>query len=119
MVRSSSPKINRPKTLPSVTYREKVACGTLYVTITSYEDEPFEIFIAMGKVGGCISTLNSILARVMSIALRSGTDIEKLLDQLDNQSCPNSSPVAGSCPQGVANAIRRFLNDKRDKLVCG
>ena len=105
-------KYKRPKVLQSWTYRITTACGYLYVTITHDDYEPKEIFLSMGKAGGCIYSLTVIIARLASSALRHGVGVEEVLKQVKNEHCPseiNAVPIKLSCGNAIANAIERFI----------
>ena len=40
----------RPKSLPSITRKAKIECGTLYITLGFEGDKPFECFIRLEKL---------------------------------------------------------------------
>lgn len=100
-------KRDRPKTLDGYTFRQQTGCGYVYITINHDEDgKPLEIFITLGKAGGCIGTLLSIIGRMLSLALRSGVDIKEILEYVEDTPCPQSVPGTIGCPEAVARAIK-------------
>lgn len=61
-----------PVTVPGFTVQRRSHCGKLFVTVTTQEGKPFEVFIRFGKAGGCGSAMADGLARLVSYGLRSG-----------------------------------------------
>jgi len=107
-------KKERPPKLPGFTHQMKTGCGTLYVTINEVDSEIFEIFVTMGKAGGCASAQIEAIGRLISLALRSGVSIDQIIKQLGGISC--HSPVGthdnkiSSCADAVSKAIKNHLN---------
>jgi ribonucleoside-diphosphate reductase alpha chain len=93
-------------------------CGSLFVTINEDNMGLLEIFTNLGKAGGCPSQ-SEATARILSVALRSGTDPEILIDQLKGIRCPstiarrkeNQDIDALSCPDAIAGAIEEVLGE--------
>lgn len=114
-----------PRPRPNITYgtTTKIAtgCGNLYVTIN--EDEqglPFEVFMQMGKAGGCAMSQLEAIGRLVSLALRSGIELNSIIEQLRGIRCPSPSWEKGgrifSCSDAIARAIeRRLVKDKEKK----
>ncbi|MDI7277615.1 MAG: vitamin B12-dependent ribonucleotide reductase, partial [Anaerolineae bacterium] len=108
-----------PRRRPVVTYgsTEKImlGCGrTLYVTINKDEVGLCEVFLQMGKAGGCTAAFSDALGRLVSLALRSGIETPAIVKQLKGLRCPSPSWHNGgstlSCPDAVAKALERFVN---------
>lgn len=108
-----------PRPRPTVTYgsTEKVilGCGrTLYVTINADNEGLCEVFLQMGKAGGCTAAYSDALGRLVSLALRSGIETPAIVKQLKGLRCPSPSWHNGgptlSCPDAIAKALERFLN---------
>ncbi|MBM3498513.1 MAG: vitamin B12-dependent ribonucleotide reductase, partial [Armatimonadetes bacterium] len=72
----------RPDVVQGQTRAVTTGCGKLYVTINADEHGPFEVFAQMGKAGGCAASQSEGLARLASLALRSGVDPEQIVKQL-------------------------------------
>ncbi|MBI2643927.1 MAG: adenosylcobalamin-dependent ribonucleoside-diphosphate reductase [Candidatus Wildermuthbacteria bacterium] len=73
----------RPEVMNGKTYRVKTGYGNLYVTINSDEKgEPFEVFANIGKSGGFFQEQSEAITRLISLALRSGIKVEKVIDDL-------------------------------------
>lgn len=107
-----------PRARPVVTFgsTEKVALGcgrTLYVTINTDDVGLCEVFLQMGKAGGCTAAYSDALGRLVSLALRSGIETRSIIKQLKGLRCPSPSWHNGgptlSCPDAIAKAIERFL----------
>jgi ribonucleoside-diphosphate reductase alpha chain len=56
--------------------------GNLYVTVTELEGRPFEVFATIGKSGKSTTAKTEAIGRLVSLALRSGVHIGKIVDQL-------------------------------------
>jgi ribonucleoside-diphosphate reductase alpha chain len=60
----------------------KTGMGNLYVTVTEYEGQPFEVFATIGKSGRSTTAKTEAIGRLVSLAFRSGVGVEKVVDQL-------------------------------------
>lgn len=116
----------RPKPRPTVvkgtTTKVGTGCGNLYVTIN--EDEgghPFEVFMQMGKAGGCAASQLEAIGRLVSLAFRSGIDVKAIVDQLRGIRCPSPSWEKGgrifSCSDAIARAVEKRLCDQKEAKV--
>ena len=76
-----------------------------------------EIFLTMGKAGGCASATTQAIGRLLSISLRNGVKPELLMKQLAGISCHSQSGFGSeklqSCADAVAQSIRAFLDAKK------
>lgn len=109
-------KYKRPKTLHNLTFKEKTGCGSLYITIAYNEiGDPVELFLNMGKSGGCIYSMSTMIARLVSNALRHGINVEEILKQFEDESCPRTAEKESSCGQCIANALRKFMEAAGEK----
>ncbi|MGA1848843.1 MAG: vitamin B12-dependent ribonucleotide reductase [Thermoplasmatota archaeon] len=110
----------RPKLIHGVTGKVDSGCGALYVTINRDRFGPFEMFANLGKSGGCAAAQIEALARLASLAMRSGIDPYQIVKQMKGIRCPNPKmgPVGMteeqvlSCPDGMARALERYLEGK-------
>jgi len=72
----------RPETLEGFTTKMVTGMGNLYVTVTEYEGRPFEVFATIGKSGRSTTAKTEAIGRLVSLALRSGVKVEKIVEQL-------------------------------------
>ena len=73
----------RPETLEGFTTKMMTGMGNLYVTVTEYNGKPFEIFATIGKSGRSTTAKTEAIGRLVSLALRSGVDVDKIVKQLE------------------------------------
>jgi len=111
----------RPETVTGVTRALPTGCGKLYITVNSDEGGPFEVFGNMGKAGGCASSQTEALARLMSLALRSGISWGHLVKQLKGISCHMPAWERGggrilSCADAFAKGLERAMSDSGTQL---
>ncbi|MFH1616149.1 MAG: TSCPD domain-containing protein [Planctomycetota bacterium] len=108
----------RPRKTTGTTIKAKTGCGSLFCTLNSDDKGPFEIFINLGRAGGCPS-LSEATARILSIALRSGIKPEILIEQLKGIRClstvarrnSNNEINVLSCPDAIARALEEAMGD--------
>jgi ribonucleoside-diphosphate reductase alpha chain len=108
---------NRPETLYGFTTKMTTGMGNLYVTVTEYEGEPFEIFATIGKSGRSTTAKTEAIGRLVSLALRSGVKVEKIVEQL--KGIGGEHPVFQkdglvlSIPDAISRVLEnRYLKDK-------
>jgi len=103
----------RPEITKGVTQRLETGCGHMYVTINTDTQGACEVFIQMGKVGGCASAQLEAIARLVSLALRSQIKIESITRQLKGIRCPspmwNKGTMITSCGDAVGKALEQFV----------
>ena len=104
----------RPQEMTGVTERIRTGHGTMYITINVDEEgKPFEVFTALGKAGGCDSAQLEAISRLASLAMRSGVDIKKVIEQLRGITCCpawDNGVLVRSAPDAVALALERHIN---------
>ncbi|MFA5146241.1 MAG: vitamin B12-dependent ribonucleotide reductase [Candidatus Omnitrophota bacterium] len=104
----------RPPVTTGTTSKIATGCGNLYITINEDEQRlPFEVFMSMGKAGGCAMSQLEAIGRLVSLALRSGIEINSIIEQLRGIRCPSPSWEKGgrifSCSDAIARAVERRI----------
>jgi len=104
----------RPAVTIGTTTKITTGCGNLYVTINEDEQRlPFEVFMQMGKAGGCAMSQLEAIGRLLSLALRSGIDTNVIVEQLKGIRCPSPSWEKGgrifSCSDAIARVVEKQL----------
>ena len=100
----------RPVVTTGTTSKVTTGCGNLYVTINVDDNNmPFEVFVQMGKSGGCAASQLEAVARLVSLALRSGVENKKIIDQLKGIRCPSPSWGKSGRIFSCADAVARVL----------
>ena len=126
-IRLVNTKRERPKFARGITENVDTSnYGTLYVTLNFDENnDPFEVFITLGKSGNEIASLVDACARLISIALRSNTDIKDLIKTLINMdssnpwfydSDKNGEVIMTSIPDAIAKLIIEIMDHKDEVL---
>jgi ribonucleoside-diphosphate reductase alpha chain len=110
------PEINTvmPRPRPTVTMgvNEKIrtGCGNLYVNVNKDDIGICEVFTNTGKAGGC-SSQSEAMARLISIALRSGISVDAIIEQMQGIRCPACIRREGvnvtSCPDAISKIIKK------------
>jgi len=101
-------KAARPKSLQGTTYQAKTGCGPIYVVCNVQDSKLFEVFLKLGKSGGCGSATMEAVARLISIGLRSGTDAVDIIGTLAGIQCHRTP----SCLDVIAECIRSHEGDE-------
>jgi ribonucleoside-diphosphate reductase alpha chain len=100
----------RPDVTMGFTEKVRIGCGNLYITV-NYDDKGIcEVFTNTGRAGGCPSQ-SEATARLVSVALRSGIDVDSIIHQLKGIRCPSTIRQPGlkvtSCPDAIARVIEK------------
>jgi len=112
----------RPAILHGMTYRQETPLGTAYMTINiSDHNEPFEVFLTVGKAGSDVAAVSEALGRLISYILRMPshlnprTRLEHVVYQLagigGGRSLGFGPKRVRSLPDAVAQVLNRFLKE--------
>lgn len=103
----------RPEITQGTTQRLETGCGHMYVTINTDSHGACEVFVQMGKVGGCASAQLEAIARLSSLALRANVKVEAIIRQLKGIRCQSpmwhKGKMITSCGDAVGHALENFL----------
>ncbi len=102
----------RPETLEGFTSRMKTGMGQLYVTVTEYEGQPFEVFATIGKSGRSTTAKTEAIGRLVSLALRSGVKVENIVEQLKGIGGEHPVFQEGGLVLSIPDAIGRILEKR-------
>jgi ribonucleoside-diphosphate reductase alpha chain len=103
---------DRPETLDGFTTRVKTGLGQLYVTVTEYAGQPFEVFATIGKSGRSTTAKTEAIGRLVSLALRSGIRVEKIINQLKGIGGEHPVFQEGGLVLSIPDAIGRVLDNR-------
>lgn len=113
----------RPRVTAGKTIEVKVGCGSLYVTINEDEHGIAEVFVKLGKSGGCSASQTEALGKMISLALRCNVNPEEIVRRLKGIRCPNIIWQDGeqitSCADAVAKTLDKYLRGEFDKVKAG
>lgn len=96
------------------TYTLKCGCGDLYVTCNDDDTGKLkEVFLKLGKAGGCSNAVMTSTGMLLSTALKHGTPVKDLIKVLDGTGC-HTQP---SCISQIALAVRAH-EDQKEAIPC-
>jgi len=105
---------SRPTNNPGETHRIKVGCGWLYITICDSEYK--EVFLKLGKTGGCPAAFLQAVGMLFSKAWRAGVSLESMVKNLRSIGCPYPSWHEGvqilSCVDGIAHVLKSYCKEE-------
>jgi len=112
---SKQPRITprpRPDVTMGFTEKVRIGCGNLYITV-NYDDQGIcEVFTNLGRAGGCPSQ-SEATSRLISIALRSGMDVDTIIEQLKGIRCHSTLRQKGlkvlSCPDAIGRVLEKVV----------
>ncbi|MFW9917745.1 MAG: adenosylcobalamin-dependent ribonucleoside-diphosphate reductase [Candidatus Thorarchaeota archaeon] len=104
----------RPETTVGGTIKNKTGCGSIYITINEDDEGLAEIFVRIGKSGGCAASQAEATGRLISLALRSGVAVEHIIETLQGIRCPSPAWTEGgtilSCSDAVAKTLASYTD---------
>jgi ribonucleoside-diphosphate reductase alpha chain len=99
----------RPSVMGGTTTKYKIGnCGNLYVTVNEDEQGVCEVFVNIGGEG--CPPLSEAVGRLISLALRSGIEVDAVLKQIKGIRCigcvSDEDSIVLSCPEAIARALQ-------------
>jgi ribonucleoside-diphosphate reductase alpha chain len=104
--------LDRPETLFGFTTKIKTGYGQLYVTVTEFEGKPFEVFATIGKSGRSTTAKTEAIGRLVSLALRAGVTVDKIVEQLKGIGGEHPIFQDGGLVLSIPDAIARVLEKR-------
>ena len=111
----------RPETLEGFTTKMETGMGNLYVTVTEYNGQPFEVFATIGKSGRSTTAKTEAIGRMVSLCLRAGVMVDKIVEQL--KGIGGEHPVFKknglvlSVPDAISRVFEKRYLQNRDKKI--
>lgn len=113
----------RPRVVSGKTIVTSTGCGKLYVTINEDEHGIFEVFLRLGKSGGCSASQTEAIGKLISLALRCNVNPEEIVRKLKGIRCPQlmwqDGEAITSCADAIAKVLEKYLKGEYDKLKRG
>jgi ribonucleoside-diphosphate reductase alpha chain len=103
---------DRPETLKGFTTKIRTGLGQLYVTVTELDNRPFEVFATIGKSGRSTTAKTEAIGRLVSLALRSGIKVDKIVEQLKGIGGEHPIFQSGGLVLSIPDAIARVLEKR-------
>ncbi|WP_066648077.1 vitamin B12-dependent ribonucleotide reductase [Christensenella timonensis] len=112
---------DRPEVTQGITQKVKIGCGNLYITVNYDENGICEVFTNLGRAGGCPSQ-SEATSRLISTALRSGMDVESIVEQLRGIRCHSTLRKGGdvkvlSCPDAIGRVLQTVAKMQNTKIA--
>jgi ribonucleoside-diphosphate reductase alpha chain len=106
----------RPMTLSGHTTSIRTALGNLFVTVNSADSKPFELFAQIGKAGSDVVAFTEAIARLISLALRCGVNVDEIVAQLEGIGGARSVGFGPnrimSVPDAIGQGLRKLAQVK-------
>jgi ribonucleoside-diphosphate reductase alpha chain len=108
--------LDRPGTLMGSTTKMKLAHGTLYITVNELNEKPFEVFATIGKSGQSTMAKTEAIGRLVSLSLRHGIPVEKIVEQLKGIGGEYAIFEKDGLVRSIPDAIARILERRYMKM---
>ena len=119
-VRGSMAPRPRPSVTKGATRKVETAeCGDIYITVNQDDEGLCEVFINMGRSGGCRSAQCEAIGVLISTALRAGVDPRSVSKRLKGIRCASPSWQPGgmilSCADAIGKAMEMYMEESNGK----
>jgi len=102
----------RAKVTTGTTEKVTTGCGNMYITVNADDQGICEVFSHLGKAGGCAVAQLEATCRLVTLALRSGIEVESVVKQLRGIRCPSIAWENGksvlSCADAIASVLEKY-----------
>ncbi len=111
----------RPDLVYGFTQKVRTGHGLMYVTVNEVDGKPFEVFATIGKSGRSTTAKAEAIGRLVSLALRSGIELEEVVRQI--KGIGGEAPVFQHGKEGQIQSIpdaiawvmeNRYLKSKKN-----
>jgi ribonucleoside-diphosphate reductase alpha chain len=102
----------RPKILEGFTQKIKTGMGYLYVTVSEFDNKPFELFATIGKSGKSTTAKTEAIGRLISLALRSGIEVTEIIEQIKGIRGEHAVFQDGGLVHSIPDAISKVLENR-------
>jgi len=100
-------RLHRPIKVEGSTTKVSTSCGNIYITINTIDNKPMEVFLNIGKAGGCAASQMESLGRIVSLGLQGNVDVEDIIKGLDGIRCHIPKGDVLSCADAVAKTLQK------------
>jgi ribonucleoside-diphosphate reductase alpha chain len=108
----------RLKKMSGDTTRVNTGCGWVYITVNRDKLGIREVFVTLGKTGGCASAYLESIGRLVSLALKNNVDVHSVVRQLRYIRCPAMSRDGEqkilSCSDAIAIVLLEETGETQD-----
>ena len=111
-------EFERPKKLLGFTTKVNTGLGNLYITVN--EDgtgNPIEVFATVGKSGKSTMAKTEAIGRLVSLNLRSGVSVNKIVEQLEDISGEHQLMDGDELIKSIPDAIAKTLKNEYVKEI--
>lgn len=108
--------LNRPDVLPGRTNKIECGCGRLYITSNrDWETSKVaEVFVKMGKCGGCKAASFDVIGRLASRSLRYGAPLLKVARDMRGVVCEKPIGLGPHKIQSCMDAVGKVLMEEAE-----
>ncbi|HMS22288.1 MAG TPA: adenosylcobalamin-dependent ribonucleoside-diphosphate reductase [Candidatus Levybacteria bacterium] len=123
---AKSPILRRPMVMRGLTYKTQTPLGDAFVTINSDDNNnPFEMFVTIGKSGSDVAAMADALGRIISLVLRLQSPVEsrervrQIIAQLSGIGGVRSVGFGPNRVRSVPDAMAKVLAEEFEFKVNG
>lgn len=98
----------RPVLLHGETHLVETGCGHCYITINKDKEMVKEVFMTMGKAGGCASCQCETTGRLATLALRGCVGVVDIVKMIKGITCHHQKEDVLSCSDGLAKILEKY-----------